>query len=73
MEGKGIAISSSEALELKKLGTQVSLFSNEFRINFVFIYIYIYMRDFENCIMFLTFDHLPSLLITVSKKAVYNE
>ena len=37
------------------------------------LYIYIYIRDFENCIMFLTFDHLPSLLITVSKKAVYNE
>jgi hypothetical protein len=33
MKGKGIAISSSEALELKN--TQVSLFSNEFRINLV--------------------------------------
>ena len=29
MKGKGIAISSSEALELKKPSTQVSIFSNE--------------------------------------------
>ena len=62
MKGKGIAISSSEALELKKPNTQVSLFSNGFRINFVFIYIY-FKRNFENCIMFLNFDALPSLCI----------
>ena len=58
MKGKGIAISSGEALELNKSNTQVSLFSNEFPDQFR-VYIYInFKRDFENCIMFLTFDPL---------------